>query len=81
MMTMCDSERAGRGILDCPVDGCDLSIIGSYADLKRHVLDEHREEATDPGPMSKSLIQHINRVQDRALARDINRHMVVDADE
>lgn len=77
---MSGTERDGRGVFDCPVNSCDSVIIGSYTDLLEHVRDH---------PLAKlvveedgtNLLEQIRDARSDALAKDIQRHFCVDAEE
>lgn len=71
------SEYAGRGLMDCPE--CDLTIIGAYGDLKRHIRGSH-PLTTLYVRDGRALLERIADAQSRALQRNVDNHMIVSED-
>lgn len=72
------SGRQGRGVLDCPVDGCQASIIGLYGDLLTHVQTEHPYQRLLADEDGETVIDRIKNAQKDALKADIQEQMVVE---
>jgi len=71
-----DETRHSRGGFECPIEDCDLTIIGSWSDLHEHVEEAHPLESMYAEKLThKTLADRIKAARDDALERDIEAHM------
>ena len=65
-------------VFDCPVPGCDVSIIGRYIALKRHLKVDHTiANLYEDRETEKTYIDEVDDAQSEFLERRIENEMVV----
>lgn len=73
------TELPKTQILECPVEDCDVKIIGRYRELLAHVRTQHplesRAVVRDDG---QTYVEQIKEAQQDQLAERIQKEMVVD---
>lgn len=71
-------DRHGHGVFECPVEACDVTIVGGYTDLLRHVREHPLATLVADDDTGESIVEQIKDARAAALKRDIRELFLTD---